>query len=85
MHVECCVPPCRNGKQLQPNRRAKTIEKNGIKIKYNFKIRGWKRGHNILKTSEEKEGGGEEKEKTINLCSKLKVCLFLQAVGFRSL
>ena len=61
MHVECCVPPCRNGRQQQLNRRAKTIEKNGIKIKYNFKIRGWRRGHNILKTSEEKEG--EEKEK----------------------
>jgi hypothetical protein len=67
--------PCRNGKQVLLNRRAKTIQKNGIKIKYNFKIKGWKRGHIFLKTSEQREG--KENKKTINLCSKLQVCLFL--------
>jgi hypothetical protein len=47
------------------------------KIKYNFKIEGWKRGHNILKTSTHKERkmtGGKKVYKSLFEVESMPFC-----------
>jgi hypothetical protein len=68
-----------NGKE--GGKQSKSIR---LKIKYNFTIKGWKRGHNILKTSKHKERKMTGK-KVYKSLFEVESMSFCWADGLRSL